>query len=188
MIRIQTALLSATIILGGLLPWSEAHAQGNLFSSPSSNYFKANSSIDRYNTSQYRNQVFNSALPQNLQTGSARNSIFSGSNSSLGTASKPFANVRPQSNLSPYLNLGGLPAGGATNYHSLVRPQLEQQQRTQQRRNVNQARDAQSVAARAPYELRGATDLRPTGHSAVYQNLGGRFQNYGGYYQGPRLR
>ena len=184
----RTALLTFAVISAGLIPTSDVNAQSNLFSSPTSNFFKANNSVDRFTSSRFRNQAFNSALPSNLRSQAARNSIFGGSSQSLGAASKPFANVTPQSNLSPYLNIGGLPTGSVPNYHTQVRPQLERQQQAQQRRNTNQAVNAQSVAARAPYEVRGDSNIAPTGHAAVYQNLNGRFQNYGGYYQGPRTR
>ncbi|MEQ8209062.1 MAG: hypothetical protein RH917_04455 [Lacipirellulaceae bacterium] len=88
------------------------------------------------------------------------------------------------SNLSPYLNIGGLPTGAVPNYHTQVRPQLEQQQQqAQQRRTAQRNQQVQATAARAPYELRGASDIMPTGHAATYQNLSGRFMNYGGYYR-----
>ncbi|QDS97153.1 hypothetical protein [Adhaeretor mobilis] len=186
----RTAIISAVAVLGGLVLSSEAHAQRNLFSSPTSDYFNNINSASQFSTDRFKNQAVNRATPRGFRSVSG-NSIFSGPSSSSARTSKPFANVQPQSNLSPYLNIGGFPTGDVPNYHSLVRPQIQQQQQAQQRRTTQQSQQAQSAAAQAPYQITGAADMVPTGHGSSYQNytgsyqnLSGRFLNYGGYFQG----
>lgn len=177
---ISVRIVFAVLLTAACLQ-SEAVAQRNLFSAPTSDFFSRANSTNRFSTRNISRGVYNSALPVNVR--GATNDIFSNAQPNR-PRSKPFANVQQSSNLSPYLNIGGLPTGAVPNYHTQVRPQLEQQQNQAQRQQqARRAQEAQSVAARAPYELRGASDIMPTGHAATYQNLSGRFMNYGGYYR-----
>lgn len=174
-------LAALAVVFGFSLLPSDAFAQANLFRSPTTDFFKKTNSASRFTTNRFRQEIYNAALPVNARR--ARNDVFSFATPTR-PASKPFSNVTQSSNLSPYLNIGGLPTGAVPNYHTQVRPQLEQQQNQAQRQQrARRAQEAQSVAARAPYELRGASDIMPTGHAATYQNLSGRFMNYGGYYR-----
>lgn len=176
LLRVSIALLVSLVLLQ-----SESLAQRNIFSSPTADFFKRANSANRFSTRNISQGVYQAAIPVNVR--GATNDIFSNALPSR-PRSKPFSNVQQQSNLSPYLNLGGLPTGAVPNYHTQVRPQLEQQRNQAQRSQIGQRnQQAQAAAARAPYELRGASDIMPTGHAATYQNLSGRFMNYGGYYR-----
>ena len=51
---------------------------------------------------------------------------------SSSNVDKPFAAYRPQSGVSPYLNLFRTGAGGQDNYSTLVKPQIDQRFANQQ--------------------------------------------------------
>ena len=96
-------------------------------------------------------------------------------------SSKPFANVQRQPTLSPYLNLlrnDGDDLGGMPNYHTFVRPVLEQQ-RTNRRtgrqiQGLNQ--EVQAVNRQLAHQPSQATMLRPTGHETVFMNFSHYYQ------------
>lgn len=90
-------------------------------------------------------------------------------------ASKPFANVQRRPTLSPYLNLlrnDGDDLGGLPNYHTFVRPMLDQQRTnrrtSQQLQGLNQ--DVQAVNRQLAHQPSEASMLRPTGHQTVFMN------------------
>ena len=91
---------------------------------------------------------------------------------------KPFSSYSAPPSVSPYLNLFRVDLGGGSdfNYSTLVRPQLQQQQRNDEleRQNLQNARRLQSIAAQADYNPQGAKDQYPTGHQTVF--------NYTGHY------
>jgi len=71
--------------------------------------------------------------------------------------------------VSPYLQLVDRASASSTPYHSLVRPQLEQQQINRQQNRALQQLRRQTAAPRAPPN-RGE-GLRATGHQTFFQNL-----------------
>lgn len=94
--------------------------------------------------------------------------------------SKPFANKRPRSTVSPYLNLfnDGLNEAG-DNYTTLVRPLLNQQRTNEQfrRQNTQNALRAQSanarfqsLSARPAFSVTGNQNIFSTGHRVLYNN------------------
>jgi hypothetical protein len=89
--------------------------------------------------------------------------------------SKPFANVQRQPTLSPYLNLlrnDGDDMGGLPNYHTFVRPMLDQQQtnRRTNKRIQGLGQEVQAVNRQLAQQPTGASELRPTGHQTVFMN------------------
>ena len=106
----------------------------------------------------------------------------------FGTSQKPFSNLQTPPTVSPYLNMFILDEGIST-YHSLVKPQLQQQ-----RFNQNQIRQNQSqerFAARQQLELQSLSvrvragdqgQLRPTGRGGM--SITSRFMNFGSFFGG----
>lgn len=89
--------------------------------------------------------------------------------------SKPFSNVRRGPTLSPYLNLlrnDGDDLGGLPNYHTFVRPALEQQRiNRQQRRQIQRLdQEVQQVNRQLMFQQDPTNAVRPTGHVTVFMN------------------
>ena len=95
--------------------------------------------------------------------------------------SKPFANTSSRPTVSPYLNLFREDLGGTNdfNYHTLVRPQLQQQQVNRQVQDQARATSqrVQQLSARSAFNAQGSQNQSPTGHQTV-------FGYYGRYYPG----
>jgi hypothetical protein len=77
--------------------------------------------------------------------------------------------------LSPYLNLlrnDGDDLGGLPNYHTFVRPAVEQEERNrrQQQQIQRLGQDVQAVNRQLVYQTQEQSLLRPTGHQAVFMN------------------
>ena len=92
---------------------------------------------------------------------------------SLNSRSKPFEGLRQSPTLSPYLNLlrdGGLDGGGLPNYHTFVRPTLEQQRvNQQQQRSINRVgSEVRAVNRQLISDPLRSAGLRPTGHQTTY--------------------
>ncbi|MGI9327268.1 MAG: hypothetical protein ACR2PZ_18770, partial [Pseudomonadales bacterium] len=98
--------------------------------------------------------------------------------------SKPFSSISRKPTVSPYLGLNSS-FDQASSYFNNVRPQQQQQQVNQQLRRQNMANQHRlnQMAAAGPYSPRGDENAAPTGHTAVFQNLG-TYLNTGGYYSG----
>jgi hypothetical protein len=81
------------------------------------------------------------------------------------------ANEQPRRpTVSPYMNLVNNPQGGATNYQSLVRPQLEQQA-TNRKQGVAIAQLGRQAFSGSPQpKSQGNGQLRSTGHRAVFND------------------
>ncbi|MEQ8209010.1 MAG: hypothetical protein RH917_04195 [Lacipirellulaceae bacterium] len=98
------------------------------------------------------------------------------------TIRKPFENVTPQSNLSPYLSLDLLASPNAIpNYHAYVRPQLEQSHQQQKQNAQIQRLQSQVSAVNLPGAPAATNGVPTTGHST-------QFMNVGGYYSQPQRR
>lgn len=83
---------------------------------------------------------------------------------------RPFENTggrRPS--VSPYMNLVNNPQGAATNYQSLVRPQLEQSATNQQQRAAISQLQRQAPG-RSQSSAQGNQKLRGTGHHTMFNN------------------
>lgn len=95
---------------------------------------------------------------------------------------KPYDHLQRTPTISPYLNLerDDNSASVATNYHTLVRPQLQQQatNRRQQRELQQLGRELQHYEAQLPTAPGGSDSIRSTGHSV-------RFLNYLQFYGQP---
>ena len=90
-------------------------------------------------------------------------------------ASKPFANVTQRPTLSPYLNLlrnEGLDLGGLPNYHTFVRPALEQEGTNRQTSREIQglSQQVEAVNRQLAFQPAEAGMIRPTGHQTVFMN------------------
>lgn len=95
-------------------------------------------------------------------------------------AQQPFTNIQQSPTVSPYLNLSnGANRGQATNYQSLVRPLLQQQQTNQQQaRQIQHLAQAQKdlTTGGLTQQARGvATSIRGTGHVAGFMINGNYF-------------
>jgi hypothetical protein len=89
---------------------------------------------------------------------------------------KPFANVQRRPTLSPYLNLlrnDGDDLGGLPNYHTFVRPMLQQQRtnRSTSRQIQGLSQEVQAVNRQLAYQSSESSVLRPTGHQTVFMNF-----------------
>ena len=93
---------------------------------------------------------------------------------------KPFANARPRSTVSPYLNLFNENLNdNADNYSALVRPMLNQQRQNQQFQRAgqqlqrqNQALNArfQQLSAQPSFAVQGNSNIFSTGHRTLFNN------------------
>jgi hypothetical protein len=133
----------------------------------------ASYSADRIRTSAVVNSV-----PGNIR--GFTSNLFSGA---LARPNKPFSSISRGPSVTPYLALEQPFSNSATNYYTLVRPQLEQQRINQQmqRQTELMQRQISQVSAQPPMNVAGSEVMTPTGHPAVYMN-------YGGYYQTPAPR
>jgi hypothetical protein len=132
------------------------------------NRLSRNSSPANFSADRIRQQAITAAVPQ---FGNA-----------LGRM-KPFSSISRGPSVTPYLALDQPFTNTATNYYTLIRPQLEQQRinQIQSRQNQLMQRQLGEVASRPPYDPTGSERMAPTGHTAVYMN-------FGGYYQMPAPR
>jgi hypothetical protein len=183
--KVFSAFISASLMLLGISPLGHSLVRAQSGTSNLDQYtknrlgsYQRNNSVQRYSASNYANQAMRTSVPRYAQYSNVkiRNQIF-GSNSSNRPKSKPFSSATRGPAVTPYLGLSGLPTGGAPNYYSNVKPQLEQQRINQ--RSQRQARAMQhqlnQVAAQGPYSIKGSENLAPTGHAAVHMNLGGYY-------------
>lgn len=154
---------------------STAGAQGGDYTRNQLQSLRVNNSTAGFTSSRVRAQTYRSAIPQYSFSNVSRN-VF-GSLGNTGMGSKPFSGVNSGPSVSPYLNLSSPFSSSATSYYSMVRPQMEQQRINEQieRRNIMLQRQLNSMTAVPPYELRGDSDVAPTGHAAVYMNYGNYF-------------
>jgi len=85
--------------------------------------------------------------------------------------SRPFDAQARRPSVSPYMNLINNNTGVATNYQSLVRPQIDQQNYNSHSSSAikNLQRQTNSLQ-RAKSGSEGNQKLRPTGHAAMRQN------------------
>lgn len=170
-------LALATVLLG------QAHAQSNAtgYSRNLLSQLSTQNSASGYSAQRNRNMIYRNAVPQYNYTGVGKNVLNPITGSPATPAQKPFANRSSGPSVSPYLGLTSPYTSSAANYYTLVRPQLEQQ-RINERNEAQQVQmqhQLNSLAARAPYELRGESDQMPTGHQTVYMN-------FLGYYPQPQ--
>jgi hypothetical protein len=104
---------------------------------------------------------------------------FFGSAATTSQAQQPFSNIYQSPTVSPYLNLTNNRGQGQTNYQTLVRPLIEQQQQniTQQQQIQHLSQQQQALAAGGlTRPARGiSTNIRGTGHVAG-------FMVHGNYY------
>ena len=106
----------------------------------------------------------------------------------IGLSSKPFTGYSADPTTSPYLNLFREDFDGNSdfNYHTLVRPQLQQQQfqRQVQQQNLVIGQRIQELSAQPDFKPGGSEQQFPTGHQTV-------FMYHGRYYpalNAPRRR
>jgi hypothetical protein len=85
--------------------------------------------------------------------------------------------------VSPYLNMvdNGFNFSGVSNYQTLVRPLIEQQESAGLQGQAIRQLQRQVTNASSPYAARGARGVRSTGHST-------RFMNYSHYYAPTSIR
>ncbi|MDC0937031.1 hypothetical protein OAS39_12155 [Pirellulales bacterium] len=88
-------------------------------------------------------------------------------------ALKPFHGVTPSPTVTPYLALGLAGTDALSNYYSIVRPQIQQQQQLEMQ-------NAQMI--KLQQQLRANGTVVPRGGMPTTGSTSGRFQNYGGYY------
>ena len=83
--------------------------------------------------------------------------------------SRPFDSSARRPSVSPYMNLINNNTGQATNYQSLVRPQIDQQNYNTQAasaiKNLQRQQAASSMRSKSSSE--GNTKMRATGHAAT---------------------
>lgn len=92
--------------------------------------------------------------------------------------SRPFENYNRRPTMSPYMNLVNNNVGTATNYQSLVRPQLDQNNFNNQSASAIKNLQRQvSTPQSSKSSSEGNLKLRKTGHAAVRGN-------YSHYYPG----
>lgn len=138
-------------------------------------------------------QFSTSKIEQRLRNRSVRRAYNPAS--SLGSyrppasSSKPFSSISRGPSVTPYLALSNS-FNQVSDYYNIVRPQRQQQTANQQQQRVNQQLQRQhlanqrrlnELAAQGPYNPRGDENSAPTGHAAVFQNLG-TYLNTGGYF------
>ena len=96
----------------------------------------------------------------------------------LGSKSSSYQSILNRPVISPYLNLLRPNAGPLPNYHTWVRPQLEQQEFNDQQTRQVQSLQRQVMSNRMGGDRNtGSSGLRPTGH-------GSTFMNYSHFYPG----
>jgi hypothetical protein len=180
--------LMSGAILG--IAWVErAPAQEELYASPSVDFY-----INRNRGQDVPNVGLRATVQRDLNQGrpiggsTYQPTFLQGGGASVGPslpAQKPFANATHRPTVSPYLNLMREDFSDETvpNYHTLVRPQLEQIQfqQAQQQRNDVVYRQLQQIQARGGLSPQGSEEMIPTGHATG-------FLNYSYYYPFPGRR
>jgi hypothetical protein len=87
-------------------------------------------------------------------------------------AQLPFSDVstiRPA--VSPYLNLLRNTGGGVSNYHTLVRPQIQARETVlRQQAQINQIQRQAQRGQPGGVPVRGSQEIRGTGHETAYMN------------------
>jgi hypothetical protein len=164
-------LLTFAVVTWAMLVASQAQAQTG-FAATEINRLSKVSNPANHSADRIRSNAITTAVPSYG---------FAGVNA-LGRA-KPFSSISRGPSVTPYLALDQPFSNTATNYYTLIRPQLEQQRinQNQDRQNQLMQRQLSQVASRPPYDPTGSETMAPTGHTAVYMN-------YGGYYQVPPPR
>ncbi|MEO2048780.1 MAG: hypothetical protein ABGX16_19665 [Pirellulales bacterium] len=183
--KIIRAVICASLMLLGISSQGHPMAQAQSGTSELDQYttnklngISNQNSAKRFSSNRFMNQATRRSIPRYSQYSNQdiKQQIF-GSTATSRPKNKPFSSVSRGPAVTPYLGLSGLPTGGAPNYYSNVKPQLEQQRVNQ--RNQRQARAMQhqlnQVAAQGPYSIKGSENIAPTGHAAVYLNLGGYY-------------
>ncbi len=137
-------------------------------------------STKHFSANRFQERAYRESVPQYSQFKGVNKQIFSTFNSSRNstrTKTKPFSSATRSPTVTPYLGLTGLPTGGAPNYYTNVKPRLDQQRVNQraQQQNMKMQRDLNQMAARAPFNPKGSEQMAPTGHAAVYLDLGGYY-------------
>ena len=145
--------------------------------------FQGSSSVKRFSTNQIRGQLNNRAVGVYGVQGVNQRSF--GANA----RSKPFQGLNRGPSVTPYLGLSSS-FNGVSDYYNIVRPQQEfnrlrnQQQRTNeitQQRLAAQSHRLNQMAARPPYEIRGDSEITPTGHGTTSMSFS-NFQSTGSYF------
>jgi hypothetical protein len=164
------AAVATSVLLAG-----EMRAQSG-FAAAETKRLQATTTAAAYSSDRVRNSVYAAAAPR---------FNFGGVNpgASLNTFSrpnKPFSSISRGPTVTPYLALDQPFANTATNYYTLIRPQLEQQRINDQVQRQAQLmqRQMSQFTSRPPYDPTGSETMAPTGHASVYMN-------HGGYYQMP---
>jgi hypothetical protein len=87
-------------------------------------------------------------------------------------AQLPFSDpsgIRPS--VSPYLNLLRNTGGGVSNYHTLVRPQIQARETlVRQQAQINQIQRQAQRGLPGGVPVRGSQEIRGTGHETAYMN------------------
>jgi len=176
-IKPLSMLLLASAFLA--LMASDALAQSDYTKSTLRN-IQARTSASAYSINSYKQQSRNLARPRVSVPG--LNYGFSQGSSAPRPISKPFSSVNRRSPVTPYLAYSGT-LNTVSDYYNIIRPRQQQRQvnQQQQRQNFATQRRLSQLSAQAPYNPKGSDELAPTGHAAVFQNLG-TYLNYGGYY------
>jgi hypothetical protein len=156
-----------------------AAAQDNsLYTNRQLRSYQTRNSAAAFTSQRFQNKVLSRVVPKYNFTNTNRNLL-----DAARGRSKPFANVRPSSPVSPYLALDQPFQNTATTYYTQIRPMQEQQRLNQQmaQRGAAIQQQLNDIAAQGPYDPRGNEGQAPTGHASS-------FMNFGGYYQMPGPR
>lgn len=135
------------------------------------------SSLNTLSLQYFRNTVPYSGQSTTRSSSAPRINLGTGG----GNSNKPFSTVYSPPTVSPYSNLFREDlSGNDSNYTTLVRPQLQQQQFNQQvqRAATDLNRKLDTMSAQADFNPQGDRTEYPTGHQTV-------FRYFGRYYQMP---
>ena len=174
------------VVLIGLAISSSAFGQGG-FAQSELNRLKNSSRASFYSIEREQSRNITSSITR-AGVGGVNRQNFTGGLSSVQSPQrrKPFAGVTQGPTVSPYLSLSGRFAT-ASDFQSSIRPSrdAERARIAQQRRDIQNQRRLNQLAAQPAINITGNQDSAPTGHSAVFLNNAGSFQNTGGYYPPP---
>lgn len=158
---------------------AQVRGENNIFGSPSVDYY-----VNRVRNRDVPNFGLRAQVQRDINRGrpaggsTYRPTFLQGGGTggrSSAPVEKPFSNASHRPTVSPYLNLlrEDLTDELTPNYHTLVRPQLEQIrfQQNQQRRNETVYRQLQQIQARTAFSPQGSEMMMPTGHVTTFQNL-----------------
>ncbi len=139
---------------------------------------KRRNSVSRFSSKVIQNR---SRSVGRFGAGGVNLKTYSGAASS-SNRSKPFSSINRGPAVSPYLALSGS-LNSVSDYYNVVRPQQEQARANErlQRQTLSNQRRLNQLAAQAPYNLQGDSNLAPTGHSASYMFFG-NFLSTGGFF------